>query len=74
MIMCQLEREDDEKEEKDMWQCCNVLILAEPMARDKRNQRRKEGAAQPLHHACQACHNHTQGCTADSQYLWRQPQ
>ena len=36
----------------------------------KRKQRRKEGAAQPLCHACQACHNHTKGHTVDSQYPW----
>ena len=39
----------------------------------KGKQRRKEGAAQPLHHACQACHNHTQEHTSDLQYPWRNP-
>ena len=36
----------------------------------KRKQRRKEGVAQPLCHACKVCHNHTKGCTVDSQYMW----
>ena len=31
----------------------------------KGKQRRKEGAAHPLHHTCKACHNHTKGCKVD---------
>ena len=30
-------------------------------------KRKKEGAAQPLCHACKACHNHTKGHTVDLQ-------
>ena len=44
------------------------------MAREtKRKHRRKEGATQPLHHACKVCHSHTQECTVDLQYPWKGP-
>ena len=51
-----------------------MSVLAQDLWQEtKRKQRRKEGAVQPLHHACQACHNHTQECTVDSQYPWKEP-
>ena len=37
----------------------------------KGKQRRKEGTAHPLCHTCKAHHNHTKGCTVDSQCLWK---
>ena len=37
----------------------------------QRAERRNEGAAQPLCHACKACHNHTKGHTVDLQYPWK---
>ena len=36
----------------------------------KRKQRRKEGVAQPLCHACKVCHNHTKGHIVNLQYTW----
>ena len=38
--------------------------------RQRENKEEKKVAAQPLHHACQVCHNHTKGCTVDLQYMW----
>ena len=71
---CQPGEEDDEKKKR---KCSNVVtsrFQQSPWQREtKGRQRRKEGTAKSLHHTCQMCHNHTQGCTADLQYLWRNP-
>ena len=45
-------------------QQCYNMSMAERQKEGKEERRH----VQPLHHACQACHNHTQECTVDLQY------
>ena len=76
MITCQLGEEDDEKKKKKCSDVVTCWFQQSPWQKKretKGRQRRKEGTAKSLHHTCQMCHNHTQGCTADLQYSWRNP-
>ena len=46
VITCQLEEEDDEKEKREMQQCCNVSVLAESVAK-RQKEDKEEKKAQP---------------------------